>query len=681
VTAEQDKPLPTEHSVLQSQDGQSASQVVRECLLKSNKQVRLACHQAAVFVNGEPRTNSSLPVSAGDVIVVRKDPNVLVNKVAALGVEVVLEDDDVAIVWKPAGMKFRDASNASAPDQVAPGQVFSLEAALQASCGLLQRSTEPSALKDPKPITVSPHNLASRDGSQACAPPGPQPLAKATAGLVLVAKTQSAVDWFSNTQRADGANCLQSYQAVVFGRLAASAVSVGDGAITGPSILTVPQQYQAIAGAPTMLIVTAANCSFATKTHMQAGSCFVCSGVSVLSETSSNKAGSLSTVEVRQLGIGTTAEAALSQAFASIAGRDSCVLPDSAGASANSSYVIAEAETTAQLGKHTIRSQLSAVGHPVVGDDKRILNKSSLMVACTRIQFKHPCTHELVSIQHSPPAKFGTMLEKEAHFFKGKDASSVPTAYETGCQMFCALEFKVSPAVMIPRPGTEVLVQAAFERIQAMHSADEHRVCRVLDLGTGSGCVLLSMLHKIRACAGSSGCRVAGVGVDLSQDALAIAAHNAHRFGFLPSSTVPPPAHTVDFVAADFGEIGCGGAHTERIPSPAAFDVIVCNPPYAEYFEEKLNSKCHRLDASVVMHEPALALFAGKDGLDCYRSICSSLQGGGCLSKHGFLILEVGGGKAASVLRVMTSACPFLQQCGILLDHKGISRCVVLQST
>lgn len=179
-------------------------------------------------------------------------------------------------------------------------------------------------------------------------------------------------------------------------------------------------------------------------------------------------------------------------------------------------------------------------------------------------------------------------------------AAGEPVAYLTGEREFFSLEFKVTPAVLIPRPETELLVELALERIPQDAS------CRVLDLGTGSGCVAISIAkHRPRA-------RVTAT--DRSRHALEIAAENARALG----------VHNIDFAQGGwFAAIG-----GER------FDVIVSNPPYIAEGDPHLRQ-------GDLLFEPRQALTAGPDGLNCIREIVAQannhLVGGGWLMfEHGY---------------------------------------------
>ena len=162
-----------------------------------------------------------------------------------------------------------------------------------------------------------------------------------------------------------------------------------------------------------------------------------------------------------------------------------------------------------------------------------------------------------------------------------------PLAYILGRREFWSLSFRVDPHTLIPRPETETLVEAALARAAGRHGL------RLLDLGTGSGCMLLALLCELPD--------AWGVGVDIEEGALAVARANARLLGLDARAT---------FVCGDWTE-----ALTGR------YDIIVANPPYVS------DDEWSQLDIGVRDFEPALALRGGADGLTAYRRILPSLPG------------------------------------------------------
>jgi release factor glutamine methyltransferase len=194
--------------------------------------------------------------------------------------------------------------------------------------------------------------------------------------------------------------------------------------------------------------------------------------------------------------------------------------------------------------------------------------------------------------------------------------SGEPVAYITGRREFWSLEFLVTPAVLVPRPETELLVEVAVRRV-----ADEFRIVgrklRVLDLGTGSGAIAVALAKEI------GGGEIWAT--DISPDAIEIARANARRHGV---------EEKIHFLAGDLFEPV--NDHTDF------FDVIVSNPPYVRRVEFVA------LPRDVRDFEPRIALDGGADGLDFYRRIVG--QAARHLTVRGFVALEIGadmGGEAA----------------------------------
>src|SRR5262245_916770 len=182
-----------------------------------------------------------------------------------------------------------------------------------------------------------------------------------------------------------------------------------------------------------------------------------------------------------------------------------------------------------------------------------------------------------------------------------KRADGMPVAYLVGYREFYSLQFAVTPAVLIPRPETETLVMEAIRRIQTTVAP------RVLDLGTGSGCIAISLARPHKTAQVTA--------VDVSGDALAVAAINADRHGVRPR---------VALVEGDlFAPI-----------SGQKFDLVVSNPPYIAHREFPA------LDVGVRDFEPRSALDGGPDGLDYYRRIAGDVPG--YLSPGGSVLVEIG---------------------------------------
>lgn len=192
-------------------------------------------------------------------------------------------------------------------------------------------------------------------------------------------------------------------------------------------------------------------------------------------------------------------------------------------------------------------------------------------------------------------------------------------AYILGEREFWGLPFKVSPAVLVPRPDSETVIEAALALL-----ADRDRPWRILDLGLGSGCLLLTLLREFPA--------ARGVGLEVSEAALAVARSNAVALG-------------VDGRAELLPGDWCEPGWRDRIGGP--FDLLVSNPPYIEA------GAIAGLMPDVSRFEPRLALDGGPDGLAAYRAIAAVAPR--LVAPGGRLLLEVGEGQAPEIYDIFQS--------------------------
>ena len=214
-----------------------------------------------------------------------------------------------------------------------------------------------------------------------------------------------------------------------------------------------------------------------------------------------------------------------------------------------------------------------------------------------------------------------------------KRSAHIPLQYLTGSQEFMGLSFFVDENVLIPRQDTEILVE---EALRALGSG-----MRVLDVCTGSGCILLSLL---KLCAG-----LEGTGTDLSEKALQVAGENARRLGVEAS-----------FVQGDLFE-----------PVSGKYDCIVSNPPYIA------SREVDALMEEVRDHEPRMALDGGEDGLYFYRKI--AVQSPKYLNDRGRIFLEIGFDQGEAVAGLLA---PAFDEVRIVQDLAGLDRvvCGILRS-
>jgi release factor glutamine methyltransferase len=228
-----------------------------------------------------------------------------------------------------------------------------------------------------------------------------------------------------------------------------------------------------------------------------------------------------------------------------------------------------------------------------------------LLQAVLQVNRAFLLTHSEQPLSTDQHARYMALFERRL--------SGEPIAYLLGEREFYGLTFKVSPATLIPRPETELLVELALQRIP------QQGACRILDLGTGSGAIALSIAHAWRD--------AEVVAVDASADALGVAQVNAQRLGI----------GNVRLLSSDWFSALRG----ER------FDIIVVNPPYIAAGDAHLAQ-------GDVRFEPRTALASGADGLDDIRRIIA--QAKGHLNVNGWLLLEHGYDQAAPVRALLRQA-------------------------
>jgi release factor glutamine methyltransferase len=209
-----------------------------------------------------------------------------------------------------------------------------------------------------------------------------------------------------------------------------------------------------------------------------------------------------------------------------------------------------------------------------------------------------------------------------------------PMSQILGYREFWSLRFDVSDAVLTPRPDSETLVEAALADIR-----DRGAKLRLLDLGTGTGCLLLALLSELPG--------ATGVGVDISFEAVGIAARNAESLGLM---------NRARFVVGDWAKAIDG-----------RFDVVIANPPYVR------SGDLDSLMPEVRRFEPREALDGGADGLEAYRDLVSLAAP--LLSPGGRVVLEVGAGQGEAVGALLMEAG--LIEISRRRDLAGIERCVV----
>jgi release factor glutamine methyltransferase len=276
-------------------------------------------------------------------------------------------------------------------------------------------------------------------------------------------------------------------------------------------------------------------------------------------------------------------------------------------------------------------ARLSACGVVTPGLDARLL----LAEACGVLM-------ESVIAKGGDQATAACLEHYEA--FLARRMAGEPVSRILGRREFWGLPFMLSPQTLDPRPETDVLVERVLSHCKLEGITTER--LRILDLGTGSGCILAALLSELPL--------ATGVAVDLSAEALYVARKNMASLGLRDRAA---------FLCADWA----------RCFADRSFDIIVSNPPYISS-EEFL-----RLDTEVRCFDPPLALLGGTDGLDCYRSLLAS--GGMALKPRGFMALEVGfrqGDPVSELVVASTSALGYGKP-EIVADYTGRPRVVAVR--
>ena len=219
--------------------------------------------------------------------------------------------------------------------------------------------------------------------------------------------------------------------------------------------------------------------------------------------------------------------------------------------------------------------------------------------------------------------------EKHYQLLTEKRGGHVPVQHLTGTMNFMGLDFDVAENVLIPRIDTEYLVEEAMTYVEDG--------ARVLDVCTGSGCILLSLMKFKNA--------ISGVGVDVSDDALALSRKNAEKLG----------VENVQFIKSDLFQNVEG-----------KFDYILSNPPYIR------SSEIDGLMDEVRLHEPHLALDGGEDGLDFYRKIAHEAKE--YLESEGRLFFEIGFDEGDALREILSSEG--YKDIEVVRDYSGNERVV-----
>jgi release factor glutamine methyltransferase len=230
----------------------------------------------------------------------------------------------------------------------------------------------------------------------------------------------------------------------------------------------------------------------------------------------------------------------------------------------------------------------------------------------------------------------------------GRRVQREPISKILGWREFWSLDFRVTGDTLDPRPDSETLIEAVLARI-----GETHAPLRILDLGTGTGCLILALLSELP--------NARGLGIDISKDALSIAQFNAEHLGL---------GGRAEFKIGDWGRDISPGVFAPELPgafAPERFDVIVSNPPYIE------TAALATLEPEVVRHDPRLALDGGREGLDAYRRLAPDAAR--LLKEGGLLALEIGQGQGDAVREILREAG--LESTAAATDLAGIERCLL----
>ncbi len=224
--------------------------------------------------------------------------------------------------------------------------------------------------------------------------------------------------------------------------------------------------------------------------------------------------------------------------------------------------------------------------------------------------------------------------------FAARRLAGEPVSRILGRREFWGLSFRITPDTLDPRPETELLVETVLAHVKPRNLT--HAPLRVLDLGTGSGCILGALLSELP--------HAQGIGIDRSEAALAVARYNLSRLGL-----------------QDRAAFLCGNWMSA---TGGVFDVIVCNPPYIA------PSEICQLEPEVRVYDPYLALDGGEDGLDAYRAVIPGALA--AIREGGLAVFETGDRQSEAVLNLMKLSASGAGFSGlrVLKDLGGAGRAV-----
>ncbi|KAJ3228527.1 hypothetical protein HDU81_006126 [Chytriomyces hyalinus] len=380
-----------------------------------------------------------------------------------------------------------------------------------------------------------------------------------------------------------------------------------------------------------------------------------------------------------------------------------------------------------------VMTHLYSSDHPVIGNSRmtkqhRTCRDKGIFCSLIKLSFSHPVTGDTLSFTESEPSKFEALRLKEAKFserkvaeieaatqsltakrFKsneypgtesagnksadgddeeededahGQSQSSFKNAAYIRCsQEFRGLVFKVSPAVMIPRASSGILVESAVAVFLESNSVVPKSIT-ILDMGTGSGSLLISTVAHLEASLLKNGVSqtdcVSGIALDASSEALSVARQNLDAHGLLSR------------VRIHLGTFGSVCEVFSNVTASNPVQIVLCNPPYLSPRIKKVTS----IDASLLNEEPAVALFSGDTGLEAYQEIMGGIRladdqfGYKGFAKNCVLVLEIGHGCSERVKKIFVDGICSVElelsgRCWDFVafkrDHRKLERCLIFR--
>lgn len=272
-------------------------------------------------------------------------------------------------------------------------------------------------------------------------------------------------------------------------------------------------------------------------------------------------------------------------------------------------------------------ARLMAVGVPAPRTDARIL-----VVAATGATRADILAHPERVLSSEACARLEGFVQRRT--------KREPVSRILGTREFWGRPFRLSPATLDPRPDSETLIEAALALVD--EAGWRGRALRILDIGTGSGCLLVTLLAELP--------HATGLGTDVSAEALFVAKENARALGVEPRARFEAARSLA-------GQAG-------------PFDLVVCNPPYIP------SGELAALAPEVRVYDPPAALDGGLDGLDMYRELAPGLQR---IAAGGFALFEMGAGQSDAVAQILQGQAALAGRPRMWPDLSGRDRCVAVR--